>query len=546
MIRLRLEWGDVSREYVFHRPKIRIGRGPMNDLSIPIEGLSAHHGTLQLKARELTFIDNDSLTGSTLLRDGAAEPIKRSRRLAAGDTVQLGDRVRLTLLNAPAGRSAELRRLDWSTDATPVGLPGDAGARLAEGALTQIAQADAEALLDGVPPLVEAALGERPELARLLWVGDGDRPERLLRPGDGDALRPVGTSDVLSPDVRARLLELIDEGGVVVQPLKAGGARVLLTSGSRELRTVVLVVDMPNEATEAQLGLWSRLGWLMRPLLVGLAHQWRQRHELQALRAENQLFRERQRRHYLFKEMVTDSESMRAVYQQLDALVESDRPVLITGEAGSGKKQLVRALHHLGARADGLLIAQSCADLDEGVLDVILFGAAATDEQGDILGALELARGGTVYLDEIDHLTPLLQAKLLRVVNESELRRLGESLARPVDVRLVLSTHVPLEELVAQGRFRKDLHVALSENVLAVPPLREREADIMPLVTIFLKVFARRYDVPVPELSEGVEEAVLSYPWPGNVRELQRAVEAAVLRKVDRPLIPADFGILGG
>ncbi|MEO1268273.1 MAG: sigma 54-interacting transcriptional regulator [Myxococcota bacterium] len=530
---------------MFHRPRIRIGRGPMNDLSLPIQGLSVHHGTLQLKGHELTFTDHDSLTGSAWLREGSAHPIVKAQRLTVGDAVRLGDRVTLTVLDSPMGRDADVKRVDWARDASPTELGLEACAQLAELALTQVVRTDASALVDRLPGLIEAALGVPPATARLLWVGDGDRPDRLLRSGEGEHLHPVVTSEVLKPEVRARMLELIAQGGVIHHPLSPEGYRVLLTSTSEDaLRTVVMVLDMPGETDASTLGAWSRIGWLTRPLLKGLAHQWQQQHQTEALQAENQLFRERQRRHYLFKEMVTDSARMREVYQQLDGLVESDRPVLIEGEAGSGKKQLVRALHHLGSRAEGLLIAQSCSDVDEAVLNVSLFGAAATDDQSDILGALELARGGTVYLDEIEHLTPLLQAKLVRVINESEIRRHGESLARAVDVRLVLSTHVPLEELVAQGRFRKDLHVALSENVLSVPPLREREADIMPLVRIFLKLFARRYDLPVPTMAHGLEEALVHYPWPGNVRELQRAVETAVLRKVGRPLTPADFGIL--
>jgi DNA-binding NtrC family response regulator len=136
----------------------------------------------------------------------------------------------------------------------------------------------------------------------------------------------------------------------------------------------------------------------------------------------------------------------------------------------------------------------------------------------------------------------LLQSKLVRVIKEGELRRHGEEMARTVDVRLVLSTHTELSQLVAEGVFRKDLHVALRDSMLKVPPLRERQDDLLPLLQIFLGVFCRRFALPVPRIGESVEEKLRGHNWPGNVRELQGAVESAVLKHRDGVLTAEDFG----
>ncbi|MEL6180453.1 MAG: FHA domain-containing protein, partial [Myxococcota bacterium] len=169
MIRLRLEWDNVSREYMFHRPRIRIGRGPMNDLSLPIQGLSVHHGTLQLKGHELTFTDHDSLTGSAWLREGSAHPIVKAQRLTVGDAVRLGDRVTLTVLDSPMGRDADVKRVDWARDASPTELGLEACAQLAELALTQVVRTDASALVDRLPGSIGAIAVAHPEQPCCGW-----------------------------------------------------------------------------------------------------------------------------------------------------------------------------------------------------------------------------------------------------------------------------------------------------------------------------------------------------------------------------------------
>jgi Nif-specific regulatory protein len=227
---------------------------------------------------------------------------------------------------------------------------------------------------------------------------------------------------------------------------------------------------------------------------------------------------------------------MREVYDQLNALVTRHDPVLILGEAGSGKELLARAIHHLGPGREGMFISLHCGQLGDEVLGIELFGCVASELSGALAprkGVFELAGEGTIYLDEIDLLSPLMQGRLVRMINEAEVRRVGDSVGRPVRSRLVASTHHPLQELVQSGKLRQDLYLLLKDHALEVPPLRERREDLMPLARIFLKSFSKRYNKKLKRFDEAVASRLLEHSWPGNVRELQTFIEAAVLKTAD-------------
>ena len=247
---------------------------------------------------------------------------------------------------------------------------------------------------------------------------------------------------------------------------------------------------------------------------------------------ENRYFRERERRHYLFKDLVCESEVMRKVYDELHDCVDLQTPILMTGEAGTGKELLARALHHLGDRKEAMLIRMDCAAFPADMVGLELFGCVASELTGAVAarkGIFELAEGGTVFLDEVDQLSPMIQGKLVRVLEEREVRRIGDAVGRPVDARLIASSHRDLEKLCEQGRFRSDLYEVLHTHTLEVPPLRERRADILPLARIFLKSFRERYGGRCKRMSEAFGQWLLTYHWPGNVRQLQTVMEATVL-----------------
>lgn len=213
-----------------------------------------------------------------------------------------------------------------------------------------------------------------------------------------------------------------------------------------------------------------------------------------------------------------------------------DTTVLITGETGTGKEVVARYLHQCSPRAARPLLAVNCSAMPETLLESELFGHCAgafTGATKNRLGLFEEARGGTVLLDEIGDVPPAMQVKLLRVLQEREVRRVGESHSRPVDVRVISATNQNLEKLVAEGRFREDLFFRLHVVHLRLPPLRERRDDILPLARHFLKRFAERLKVPVPRLAPGCIDVLTRYHWPGNVRELENVLEHAVVMCAD-------------
>jgi len=209
----------------------------------------------------------------------------------------------------------------------------------------------------------------------------------------------------------------------------------------------------------------------------------------------------------------------------------SEATVLVIGESGTGKERVARLVHEESARAGGPLVAISCAALTESLLEAELFGharGAFTGATHERVGLLEAAAGGTLFLDEIGEMPLGMQAKLLRALQEREVRRVGENANRAIDVRVVAATNRPLAEEVAAGRFRKDLYYRLRVVELTVPPLRERREDILPMARVFLVDAARQQGRPAPGLEAEVADQLQRHGWPGNVRELRNAMERVV------------------
>jgi two-component system, NtrC family, response regulator HydG len=229
----------------------------------------------------------------------------------------------------------------------------------------------------------------------------------------------------------------------------------------------------------------------------------------------------------------------RAYQQVLDLctrVAPFDSPVLIVGESGVGKEVLARHLHEHSPRASGPFLAVNCAALPETLLEAELFGHTAgafTGAVRDRLGLFAEARGGTVLLDEIGEMGPALQVKLLRVLQEKEVLRLGENVPRPIDVRLLATTNRDLGRAVAEGAFREDLYYRLSVIEVRVPPLRERPEDILPLARLFVRTLARKLKLPNLRLDAACLDRLQRYAWPGNVRELQNALERAAVLSPD-------------
>jgi transcriptional regulator with PAS, ATPase and Fis domain len=223
---------------------------------------------------------------------------------------------------------------------------------------------------------------------------------------------------------------------------------------------------------------------------------------------------------------------MRSVLELALRVAPLDTTVLIDGESGTGKEFIARMIHELSARARRPLVSVNCAALAETLLESELFGhvrGAFTGATRDKPGLFEQAEGGTLFLDEIGEMGPLLQAKLLRALQEREVRRVGADRATRVDVRVVAATNRDLRRAAERGVFREDLYFRVAGFRLTVPPLRERREDIPPLVYAVLTRTAERLGKPIHAVSSGAMSRLTAYDWPGNVRELEHIIERAVI-----------------
>jgi DNA-binding NtrC family response regulator len=210
----------------------------------------------------------------------------------------------------------------------------------------------------------------------------------------------------------------------------------------------------------------------------------------------------------------------------------TDVTVLVTGESGTGKELVARALHDESGRRNKPFVALNCSALPSELVESELFGhtrGAFTGAVKDRGGLFEAAHGGTLFLDEIGDLGPLAQAKVLRALENGEVMRVGGTRSTHVDVRVVAATNRPLDDMVADGRFREDLLYRLKVISLALPPLRDRKDDIPLLANHFLHVFAERHRLPARAIGEDARELLMSYDWPGNVRELRNVIEGAIV-----------------
>jgi Nif-specific regulatory protein len=242
--------------------------------------------------------------------------------------------------------------------------------------------------------------------------------------------------------------------------------------------------------------------------------------------------------------MVGESPLMRDVYRRIAKVAPTESTVLITGESGTGKELVARAIHRNSPRAEKPFVAINCAAITETLLESELFGherGAFTGAVAQKKGKLETAEGGTVFLDEIGELSPGLQAKLLRVLQDHEFDRVGGTRPVRVDFRLVAATNRDLEKAIAAGLFRPDLYYRLNVVSLALPPLRERPDDIPRLAGWFMRRHADKTKRPVSGFADEALACLMAYEWPGNVRELENAIEHAVVLGLDTLVLREDL-----
>jgi Nif-specific regulatory protein len=272
--------------------------------------------------------------------------------------------------------------------------------------------------------------------------------------------------------------------------------------------------------------------------------------EKELLLRENRLLREELKTLYHFDNIVGNSPAMAGVYETIHNVARGRATVLIRGESGTGKELIAHAIHFNSPRADKPFIRVNCAAIPENLLEAELFGhlkGSFTGAVADRKGKFGLADGGTIFLDEIGDMSPLLQVKILRVLQEREIEAVGAEGPQKVDVRVIAATNKNLEEMLSRGEFREDLYYRLNVVPIVVPPLRDRVEDIQVLVDHFLQKYRRENQLPDLQISPEAVRLLTRYHWPGNVRELENVIERAtilcdgiLIRPADLPLFPQD------
>jgi len=245
-----------------------------------------------------------------------------------------------------------------------------------------------------------------------------------------------------------------------------------------------------------------------------------------------------------FHDFIGKSPAMKVVFDAIQKVAKTEANVLILGENGTGKELVARDLHRQSSRAEEVFISVDMGALSETLFESELFGhvrGAFTDAKSDRAGRFEIATGGTLFLDEIGNLPLTLQAKLLTVIENRKVTRLGSNKPIEVDVRLICATNMTIHEMVNQNKFRQDLLYRINTVEIRIPPLRERAGDIPALVDHFLKIYCKKYHKPLRRLSSATLKRLDKYHWPGNVRELQHAIERAIIMSDSQVLQPTDF-----
>ena len=366
--------------------------------------------------------------------------------------------------------------------------------------------------------VVDDEVNARTALAELL-TDEGFEVETAA-----DAFKALGKVDTFAPDVVVTDLKMPGMDGIeLVQRLRALNDPPVVV-----VMTAFGAVQSAVEAMRAGASEYLTKPINLDELLVSLARVL----EHQALRREARQLRQRVRDRVAPANIIGDSPAMQRIFEVIDQAAPSRATILITGESGTGKELVANAIHDRSPRAAGPFVKLHCAALAESLLESELFG----HERGAFTGAVarrdgrfQQADGGTLFLDEIGEISPALQVKLLRFLQEHEFERVGGGQTVRVDVRIVAATNRDLADEVARGRFREDLFYRLNVVSLHMPSLRERKTDIPTLAAFFLDRYARENGRAVTELSPETMALLCSHDWPGNVRELENAVERAVV-----------------
>ncbi len=383
-------------------------------------------------------------------------------------------------------------------------------------------------------------------MRRVLVVDDEENIRLVLR----TLLRKHGY-EVEVADNGATALALVDSFGpdvilTDVRMPRLGGLDLLAALRAKQSSATVIVmsaygnVDLALEAMKA--GAYDYVGKPFKPDEIVLAL--RKAEEREALRRENRALREQISKEHRFESLLARSPQMVEIFRTIGKIADYKTTVLIEGESGVGKELVARALHARSVRKSQSFVAVNCGAIPENLLESELFGhkkGAFTDANADRRGLFEEATGGTLLLDEIGELPLSLQVKLLRVLQEETIRRLGDSKDVKIDVRIIAATHRDLAVEVKAGRFREDLYYRINVLPIRIPPLRERKEDVNLLIDHFVARNNARLGTRIRGVAGETRKLLLDYSWPGNVRELENTIERAMVLSEGDVLEVADL-----
>jgi Nif-specific regulatory protein len=540
---------------------VRIGRAPANDLVLREAHVSGEHARIVIGAEDVVLEDLRSTNGTAVVRGERRIVLSEETPktvLESGDVVELGGegnestRLSITIGDEVEPHVVSVRPISEFSGQTPsvernsdvlrtlyhvdkaIGSAADLDGVLtavADGALTVVPRAthvtvvlrdDADSDGSGYVPVLTRVRGEN---------GAGRAP--------GGAV-PV-TRSVFRKVVRERAAVLAADA-----PSESFSSESLLGASIRSTIGVplwrgdqilgVLQVDNRDAPSMFDAADVDALGVLAASASLAVSNARLIRRLMAAeeqLQKENTFLKGRERARSGEVEIIGQSRAMKELLSQLDKVVDTRVTVLIEGETGTGKELIASAVHYRSRRKAKLFVAQNCAALPENLLESELFGhkrgsfTGATEEKR---GLFDIADGGTLFLDEVTEMPLALQAKLLRVLQEGEIRPVGATHTKHVDVRIVAACNRNLEQEVSGGRFREDLYYRLKVFPIRVPPMRERRDDIPLLAGHFLARYTKEIGKPVEGFSQGAMELLMSYDWPGNVRELENEIQRIVIQ----------------
>ncbi|MET0789878.1 MAG: sigma 54-interacting transcriptional regulator [Polyangiaceae bacterium] len=566
-LRLEVATGtNAGRVFDAELDVVRIGRAPSNELVLDDALVSSEHARIVSGIDGFVLEDLGSTNGTWLLRGNEQLALgegQRSQPLLPGDRIALGG----------ADREGIQVRVEFATEedtlqvalVRPLSELGGGAARVAgDDRLRLLVQALREVVShEGVSDVVSGIAD-----AALLLVPRATHATVVLRKNaEGSDERALGFVPVVTrvrgpsgpraPEAPVRVTrsvvrKVISERVAVLAadaPTEAFSSESLLGASIRSTIGVPLwkddeilgVLQLDNRDAPAMFEALDvdALGALAVSASLAIANaELIQRLSLARaeLKKENQYLRGRERARSGEVQIIGESRAMNELLRQLDKVVDTRVSVLIEGETGTGKELIASSVHYRSKRRDKLFVAQNCAAFPENLLESELFGhkrgafTGATDEKK---GLFEIADGGTLFLDELGEMPLALQAKVLRALQEGEIRAIGATQSKQVNVRIVAATNRNLEAEVKAGRFREDLYYRLKVFPIRVPPLRERRDDIPPLAQFFLARYTREMGKSVPGFAQETLEILSAYDFPGNVRELENEVQRLVIQADD-------------